>query len=278
MEPAAMYIPTASDAPDVSSLAIFAPFESVVTIVPGAVAGATGGSGMASPGTGWSMGGIAGPAAPPKMADIRLGFACAVVSAGSDMRAAEDVLTPRAATRRALESPIVCVEWRLRAAPLGCVRRRGRKRRKRVPRTREEVAECGRAVRSGAASGRRGDGRALDASPIGRAQRSQSGTARDWPAPRLRRIRSEKIFSMHNGETTSREPETKTLVVVHARSSREGVSTSESFSSAFQLSAHPRAPATRSTHAPPRPKREHGRLLDVREPAQGPARQGGRQG
>jgi hypothetical protein len=137
---------------------------------------------MASPGTGWSMGGIAGPAAPPKMADIRLGFACAVVSAGSDMRAAEDVLTPRAATRRALESPIVCVGWRLRAAPLGCVRRRGRKRRKRVPRTREEVAECGRAVRSGAASGRRGDGDALDASPIGRAQRSQSGTARDWPA------------------------------------------------------------------------------------------------
>ena len=121
LEPAATYIPTASEAPPVSSLAIFAPFESVVTIVPGAVAGATGGSGMASPGTGWSMGGIAGPAAPPKMADIRLGFACAVVSAGSDMRAAEDVLTPRAARRRALESPIVCVVGsRLRAAPLSC--------------------------------------------------------------------------------------------------------------------------------------------------------------
>jgi hypothetical protein len=91
----------------VSSEAILAPLLSVVMLVTGAAAGAAGGSGMDKPATGWSIGGMAGPAEPPKMALIMDGFGTAVVSAGSAMRAPAEVLTPRVAARRALERTMV---------------------------------------------------------------------------------------------------------------------------------------------------------------------------
>jgi hypothetical protein len=90
----------------VSSEAILAPLLSVVMLVTGAAAGAAGGSGMARPGTGWSIGGIAGPAEPPKMALIMDGLGTAAVRAGRAIRAPAEVLTPRVAARRALERTI----------------------------------------------------------------------------------------------------------------------------------------------------------------------------
>ena len=62
---------------------------------------------MDKPATGWSIGGMAGPEEPPKMALIMDGFGTAVVSAGSAMRAPAEVLTPRVAARRALERTMV---------------------------------------------------------------------------------------------------------------------------------------------------------------------------
>ena len=91
----------------VSSEAILAPLLSVVMLVTGAAAGAAGGSGMDKPATGWSIGGMAGPEEPPKMALIMDGLGTAVVSAGSAMRAPAEVLTPRVAARRALERTMV---------------------------------------------------------------------------------------------------------------------------------------------------------------------------
>ena len=90
----------------VSSEAILAPLLSVVMLVTGAAAGAAGGSGTARPGTGWSIGGIAGPAEPPKMALIMDGLGTAAVRAGRAIRAPAEVLTPRVAARRALERTI----------------------------------------------------------------------------------------------------------------------------------------------------------------------------
>ena len=90
----------------VSSEAILAPLLSVVMLVTGAAAGAAGGSGMARPGTGWSIGGIAGPEEPPKMALIMDGLGTAAVRAGRAIRAPAEVLTPRVAARRALERTI----------------------------------------------------------------------------------------------------------------------------------------------------------------------------
>ena len=89
-----------------SSEAILAPLLSVVMLVTGAAAGAAGGSGMARPGTGWSIGGIAGPEEPPKMALIMDGLGTAAVRAGRAIRAPAEVLTPRVAARRALERTI----------------------------------------------------------------------------------------------------------------------------------------------------------------------------
>mmetsp|Transcript_13970 Transcript_13970/g.38207 ORF Transcript_13970/g.38207 Transcript_13970/m.38207 type:complete len:213 (-) Transcript_13970:52-690(-) len=107
LEPELTYMPTAMDAPGVSSEAILAPLLSVVMLVTGAAAGAAGGSGMDKPATGWSIGGMAGPEEPPKMALIMDGLGTAVVSAGSAMRAPAEVLTPRVAARRALERTMV---------------------------------------------------------------------------------------------------------------------------------------------------------------------------
>ena len=90
-----------------SSEAILAPLLSVVMLVTGAAAGAAGGSGMARPGTGWSIGGIAGPEEPPKMALIMDGLGTAAVRAGRAIRAPAEVLTPRVAARRALERTMV---------------------------------------------------------------------------------------------------------------------------------------------------------------------------
>ena len=53
-------------------------------MVEGAAAGAAGASGTTRPGTGWSMGGMAGPALPPKIALSMEGLAGAVVRAGRD--------------------------------------------------------------------------------------------------------------------------------------------------------------------------------------------------
>ena len=72
-------------------------------MVEGAAAGAAGASGTTRPGTGWSMGGMAGPALPPKIALSMEGLAGAVVRAGRDIRAAAEVETPRDAARSALE-------------------------------------------------------------------------------------------------------------------------------------------------------------------------------
>ena len=104
LEPAPTYRPTASDAPGASSDAIVAPLLRTVTCVVGAVAGKAGGSGIARPGSGVSIGGAAGGVAPPKIAPKIDGLpAAGVVSAGSDMAAAEDVRTPRVAARIAFE-------------------------------------------------------------------------------------------------------------------------------------------------------------------------------
>ena len=71
-------------------------------MVEGAAAGAAGASGTTRPGTGWSMGGMAGPALPPKIALSMEGLAGAVVRAGRDIRAAAEV-KPRATPRERLE-------------------------------------------------------------------------------------------------------------------------------------------------------------------------------
>mmetsp|Transcript_226 Transcript_226/g.522 ORF Transcript_226/g.522 Transcript_226/m.522 type:complete len:233 (+) Transcript_226:1258-1956(+) len=108
LDPAAMYSPTASDAPWVSSDAILAPLARVVMWVLGAVVGASGASGMKSPFSGWSMGGIVLTAPPNSEARkdgaVDAGVAAVVASAGSPMADSEEVLTPRAATRRALDT------------------------------------------------------------------------------------------------------------------------------------------------------------------------------